>query len=142
MAKGLFAGRVIVKKRKKLRWSKKWYKVRKMKLKQKYDALEGRPMGKGIVLEKRVIQQKQPHSGLLKCVRVQLSKNGRVVTAYVPGEGGINFIDEHDEVVIEGLGGSQRGQMGSISGIRYKVVKVNGVALSEIIAGKKEKPKR
>jgi small subunit ribosomal protein S12 len=32
--------------------------------------------------------------------------------------------------------------MGSISGIRYKVVKVNGVALSEIIAGKKEKPKR
>jgi len=32
--------------------------------------------------------------------------------------------------------------MGSIPGVRHKVIKVNGVALSELIKGKKEKPKR
>jgi intein/homing endonuclease len=76
------------------------------------------------------------------CVRVQLVKNGKVVTAFCPRDGAINFIDEHDEVIIEGLGGSQRGQMGSIPGVRYKVIAVNGVSLEELRTGRKEKPKR
>jgi small subunit ribosomal protein S12 len=73
---------------------------------------------------------------------VQLVKNGKVVTAFCPRDGAINFIDEHDEVIIEGLGGSQRGQMGSIPGVRYKVIAVNGVSLEELRTGRKEKPKR
>ena len=51
-------------------------------------------------------------------------------------------IDEHDEVTIQGLSGSQRGQMGSIPGLKYKVIAINGVDLRQIVKGKKEKPKR
>ncbi|MBD3155509.1 MAG: 30S ribosomal protein S12, partial [Candidatus Aenigmarchaeota archaeon] len=40
------------------------------------------------------------------------------------------------------VGGSQGGPVGSQWGLKYKVVKVNGVALSEILAGKKQKPVR
>lgn len=79
---------------------------------------------------------------MIKGVVVQIIKNGRTVHAFVPGDGAINFIDEHDEVMIEGLGGSQRGQMGCIPGWKYKVVELNGTNLRQIVKGKKEKPKR
>ncbi len=76
------------------------------------------------------------------CVKIQLIKNGKKVGAHCPRDKAINFIEEHDEVTIAGLGGSQRGQMGSIPGIRYKVVAVNGIDLDQLRLGKKEKPKR
>lgn len=142
MGKGEFSARELIAKRKKFRWMKKWWKRKKLKLNVKYDALEGSPTARAIVLEKRVLEQKQPHSGLIKCVRVQLVKNGKLVTAFVPRDKAINQIAEHDEVLIEGLGGSQRGQMGSIPGVRYKVIAINGVALEQLRRGKKEKPKR
>jgi small subunit ribosomal protein S12 len=142
MGRGEFSGRDILRKRKRMRWLKKTWKRKKLRLKEKYDPLEGTPQAKGIVLEKKAIEQKQPHSGLIKCAKVQLIKNGKVITVFAPGDGAIGFIDEHDEVIVEGLGGSQRGQMGSISGIRYKIVAVNGIDLEEILKGKKEKPKR
>jgi len=140
LARGENAARIMKKQRKKRRLAKKSLAAKYIK--HKYDALEGAPMGNGIVLEKRVIEQKQPHSGLIKCVRVQLRKNGRVVTAHVPRDKAISFIDEHDEVTVVGLGGSQKGQMGSISGVRYKVIAVNGIPLSELRKGKKQKTKR
>jgi small subunit ribosomal protein S12 len=141
-ANGEFAGRNLVRKRKKYRWLSKRWKAKKLKLRQKYDPLEGAPMASGIVLEKIVLEQKQPHSGLIKCVKVQLKKNGKIVSAHAPRDKAITFINEHDEVVIAGLGGSQRGQMGSIPGVRYKVIKVNGVDLQALRHGKREKPKR
>ncbi len=113
-----------------------------LKLKQKYDPMGTVPRAKALVLSKTAVQQKQPHSGQIKGVKAQLIKNGTVVHAYVPGDGSINFIDEHDEVTIEGMAGSQRGQMGSIPGWKYKVVEVNGVNLKLVRTGKKEKPKR
>ncbi|MCL4388659.1 MAG: 30S ribosomal protein S12 [Candidatus Marsarchaeota archaeon] len=121
---------------------KKWLKRKKLKLKQKYDAVGTVPRAKALVLQKFVVEQKQPHSGQIKCVRVQLIKNNRVVGAFVPHDGSINFIDEHDEVTIEGMGGSQRGQMGSIPGMKYKVVEINGASLEEVRTGRKDKPKR
>ena len=142
MGRGDFAARYLSKKRKRERWLKKPWTRKKLRLKEKYDPLEGSPQGKGVVIEKRALEQKQPHSGLIKCVRVQLSKNGKMITAFAPRDGAINFIDEHDEVIVDGLGGSQRGQMGSIPGVRHKVIKVNGVALESLRKGKKEKPKR
>jgi small subunit ribosomal protein S12 len=142
MGKGEFAGRDLLRKRKRRRWLKKTWKRSVLKLKERYDPLEGAPQATGIVIEKKAIEQKQPHSGLIKCVKIQLIKNGKIITAFAPRDGAINHIDEHDEVVIEGLGGSQRGQMGSIPGVRYKVSKVNGIDLQMLIAGKKEKPKR
>ena len=142
MPNGEFAARKLLRERRHQRLLKKWLKRRKLKLKQKYDPMGTVPRATGLVLQKFAVEQKQPHSGQIKCVRVQLIKNGKVVGAFVPGDGTINYIDEHDEVTIEGLGGSQRGQMGAIPGVRFKVVEVNGTSLEEIRTGRKEKPKR
>ncbi len=142
MGNGEFAGRNVKRNRKKSRWLSKKWKRRTLKLKEKYDPLEGSPQASGIVLEKITLEQKQPHSGLIKCVKVQLVKNGKVVSAFPPRDKAITLIDEHDSVVIAGLGGSQRGQMGSIPGVRFKVVSVNDADLQALRHGKKEKPKR
>ena len=142
MGQGKFAARKLVRDSNKFRWSDKNYARRELDLDVKSDPLEGAPQARGIVLEKIGVEAKQPNSAIRKCVRVQLIKNGRQVTAFAAGDGAINFIDEHDEVLIDGLGGSQRGQMGSIPGVRYKIIAVNGVAISELRAGKKEKPRR
>jgi small subunit ribosomal protein S12 len=142
MPNGEFAARKLVRQRKKQRLLKKWLKRKMFKLKDKYDAMGTVPRAKGLVLQKFAVEQKQPHSGQIKCVRVQLVKNNKVVGAYVPKDGSINFIDEHDEVTIEGMGGSQRGQMGSIPGMKYKVVEVNGADMDLVRRGKIEKPKR
>lgn len=138
---GEFSGRKLKQRRKKFRWKKEEYKRRVLRLWKK-DPLEGAPRARGIVIDKRVVEQRKPSSGLLKCVRVQLIKNNVQVTAHVPGEGAIDFIDEHDEVIIESIGGSQGGPKGTMWGVKYKVVAVNGVALSEILSGKKQKPTR
>ena len=142
MPKGEFAAKELIRKRKRQRLLKKWWKRKYFKLKQKYDPVGTVPMAKGLVLQKFVLQQKQPHSGLIKCVRVQLIKNGKIVGAFVPYDGSINMIEEHDEVTIQGLGGSQRGQMGCIPGLKYKVIAVNGADIFQVVKGKKEKPKR
>ena len=44
----------------------------------------GSSHAKGIVLEKVGVEAKQPNSAIRKCVRVQLIKNGKKVTAFVP----------------------------------------------------------
>jgi small subunit ribosomal protein S12 len=137
---GEFDARNLKKKRNKFRWKSITYKRKKMQLWKK-DPLEGAPSGRGIVLKKKGVEQKQPHSGIIKAVRVQVIKNGIQVTAMVPGDGAIKHIDEHDEVTLEGIGGSQGGAVGSMHGIKYKVVGVNGVSLNEILRGRKEKPK-
>jgi small subunit ribosomal protein S12 len=139
---GLFAARKLRLKRLKFRWSQREFRVRMMRLKERYDPLEGAPMARGIVLEKVGIESRQPNSALRKCVRVQLVKNGKVVTAFVPWDGGITFIDEHDEVIIEGIGGTRGRSMGDLPGVRFKVVAVNGVSLKELLKGKKQKPVR
>ncbi len=139
---GEFSGRDLKRRRKKYRWKKTSYKVRVLQLKKKKDPLEGAPQAKGIVIAKKGIEQKQPHSGIIKCVRVQLLKNGKEVTAFVPKTGAIDFINEHDEVLIEGVGGSQGGPVGSMWGVRWKVVKVNNIPLSELLKGKAKKTAR
>uniref|UniRef100_A0A7C4H1Z6 Small ribosomal subunit protein uS12 n=1 Tax=Ignisphaera aggregans TaxID=334771 RepID=A0A7C4H1Z6_9CREN len=139
---GLYAARKLVAKRKKFKWSQRDYRIRILKLKEKYNPLEGAPMARGIVLEKVGVEARQPNAGVRKCVRVQIVKNGKVVTAFVPYDGGLNFIDEHDEVLIVGIGGSRGKSMGDIPGVKFKVIAVNGVALTELLKGKKQKPLR
>ena len=108
----------------------------------KANPLGGAPLGRGIVLEKVGIESRQPNSAIRKCVRLQLIKNGKVVTAFLPGDGALNFIDEHDEVLIEGIGGPRSKSFGDLPGVRFRVLSVNGVALKSLILGKKEKPVR
>ena len=140
--KGEFAARKLSAKRKKFRWSNIYYKRRMLRLDVKVDPLKGAPMGRGIVLEKVGVESKQPNSAIRKCVRTQLIKNGRLITAFLPGDGALNVIDEHDEVVVEGIGGSRGGAMGDIPGVRWKVIMVNGVSLKELVLGRKQKPMR
>ncbi|MFW9945607.1 MAG: 30S ribosomal protein S12 [Candidatus Odinarchaeota archaeon] len=140
--KGLYAGRKLRVNRKKLRWSKTKYKRKKLKLKKKVDPFEGSPQAIGIVLQKVGRESKQPNSAIRKCVRVQLKKNGKGVTAFLPGDGALNFIEEHDRVTLEGIGGAKGRSVGDLPGVRYKVVKVNGVSLDALIKGIKEKPLR
>ena len=139
---GLFAGRKLRKVRKKFRWNDYRYVRRMLKIKEKYDPLEGAPMASGIVLEKVELERRQPNSGIIKCVKVRLKKNGKVVTAFAPGDGAIKVIDEHDEVLIVGIRGRQGRSMGDIPGVRYKVVLVNGQPLELLRKGKIEKARR
>jgi small subunit ribosomal protein S12 len=139
---GEFAARNLLEKRKQRRWKDRYYKRRMLRLDVKADPLQGAPMAKGIVLEKVGVESKQPNSAIRKCVRTQLIKNGKVITAFLPGDGALNLVDEHDEVILEGIGGSRGGAMGDIPGVRWKVLTVNGVSLKELVYGRKEKPMR
>ncbi|CAH3172541.1 unnamed protein product, partial [Porites evermanni] len=86
------------------------------------------------------VEAKQPNSAIRKCVRVQLIKNGKKITAFVPNDGCLNFIEENDEVLISGFG--RRGHaVGDIPGVRFKVVKVANVSLLALFKEKKERPR-
>jgi len=50
------------------------------------------------------VEAKQPNSAIRKCVRVQLIKNGKKITAFVPRDGCLNYIEENDEVLVAGFG--------------------------------------
>ena len=141
-ASGLLSARKASGDRGRFRWHYRPYKRRMLGLDYKADPLQGAPQGRGIVLEKVGVESRQPNSAVRKAVRVQLIKNGKVITAFVPGDGGLNFIDEHDEVLIEGIGGAEGKAMGDIPGIRYKVYAINSVSLDALMKGKKEKPRR
>jgi len=142
MGNGEFAARKLRLNRKKFRWSQRKYRVRMLRLKEKVDPLEGAPMARGIVIQKVGIESRQPNSAVRKAVRVQLIKNGKVVTAFLPGDGALNVVDEHDEVIISGIGGTLGRSMGDLPGVRYKVELVNGVPLNLLVVGKVKKPRR
>ena len=142
MGKGINAARKLKKGRKKQSWSDRYYKRRVLNLKQKSDPLGGVAQAKGIVIEKVGIEAKQPNSAIRKCIKIQLIRNGRQITAFAPGDNAIGFIDEHDEVVVEGIGGRMGRSYGDIPGVRFKVIKVNDVSLNELVKGKVEKPMR
>ncbi|MAG22016.1 MAG: 30S ribosomal protein S12 [Candidatus Diapherotrites archaeon] len=142
MGRGEFAGRQLEDERKKWRWKEPYYKRKQRGLDKKFDLLEGSPQARGIVIEKRGVTAKQPNSGIRKCVRVQLIKNGKQLTALAPGDGAIKFIDEHDEVKIEGIGGAQKGPKGDLWGVKYRVTHVNNQSLEMLRTGRKEKTKR
>ena len=142
MARGLNTARKLKKQRQQFRWKDRYYKKHILHLKAKSDPLEGSAQAKGIVLEKVGIEAKQPNSAIRKCIKVQLIKNGRQITAFAVGDGAINFIDEHDEVRVEGIGGRMGRSYGDLPGVRFKVIKVNNVSLEEMVRGRKEKPVR
>ena len=140
--RGEFAARKLKKKRKNARWSDSYFKRHMLRLDERVDPLQGAPQSKGIVLERVGVESKQPNSVIRKCVCANLIKNGRALTAFLPGDGALNFVDEHDEVTVEGIDGSRGAVMGDIPGVGWKVVMVNSVSLNEIVYGRKPKPAR
>ena len=113
-----------------------------LNLKKKSDPLEGSSQAKGIVIEKVQLEAKQPNSAMRKCVRVQLIKNGKHVSAFLPGDGATKMVDEHDGVVIECIGGKMGKAKGDIPGVRWCVTKVNDQSLNALLRGKLEKARK
>ena len=132
----------LKKKRRQFRWKDRAYKVKTLNLFKKSDPLEGSSQAKGIVLSKFQKEAAQPNSAMRKCCRVQLKKNGKVVGAFIPGNLAQKFVDEHDEVMIERIGGKQGRAKGDIRGIRFQVIKVNDQPLHLLVKGKAEKGRR
>ena len=136
------SGRKLKKNREKFRWKNRKYRVRKLGLYAKSDPLEGKSQAKGIVIEKVQKEAKQPNSAMRKCCRIQLTKNNKMVTAFIPGNLAQKFIDEHDEVIIERIGGKQGRSKGDIPGVRFQVIKVNDQVLKRLWKGIIEKGRR
>lgn len=132
-SKGLYAGKKLKSRRK---------KSRKIKREKIADPLEGAAQARGIVLEKVQLEAKQPNSAMRKCCKIQLIKNGRQITAFAPGDGAIKLIDEHDEVVVESIGGAMGKSKGDIPGVRWKIIKVNDQSLDALLKKKIEKARK
>lgn len=139
---GLLSATKLIKTRRKFRWKDKRYKTKKLALYAKFDPFEGKSQAKGIVTEKVQKEAKQPNSAMRKCCRVQLIKNNKMVTAFIPGNLAQRFIDEHDEVLIERIGGKQGRSKGDIPGVRFQVIKVNDQPLRRLWKGIIEKGRR
>jgi small subunit ribosomal protein S12 len=139
---GINAGKKLLRRRTKYRWYEKRYKQRKGGLRYKSNPLGKASQARGIVLEKVQLEAKQPNSAMRKCVRVQLVKNGKQVTAFCPGDGATKMIDEHDEVIIECIGGKMGRSKGDIPGVRWCVIKVNDQSLDALLKGKIEKARK
>ena len=139
---GLMNAYKILKRRKKYKWSDKDYNAKMMNLKIKADPLGRSSQAKGIVIGKFQKEAAQPNSAMRKCCKVQLIKNGVQVGAFIPGNLAQRFVDEHDEVIIERIGGKQGRAKGDIRGIRFQVIKVNDQPLQRLVSGKIEKGRR
>jgi small subunit ribosomal protein S12 len=139
---GLMNARKLLKKSRKFKWRQKAYKKRMLGLQEKADPLEGASQAKGIVISKFQKEARQPNSAMRKCCKVQLIKNSIPVGAFIPGNLAQKFIDEHDEVIIERIGGRMNRSKGDIPGIRFKVIKVNDQPLHLLWKGKIEKGRR
>jgi len=139
---GMNAASKLIKRRESSNWLSRKYKNKVLDLKVKADPLEGSSQAKGIVLEKVQIEAKQPNSAMRKCVRVQLVKNAKQITAFCPGDGASKLIDDHDEVLVECIGGKMGKTKGDLSGIRWHVIKVNDQSLNALLRGKVEKARR
>jgi len=139
---GLLNAGKIIKRHRKFRWNNKKYKKKKLKLFAKSDPLEGKSQARGLVISKVQKEARQPNSAMRKCCRVQLIKNNKTVTAFIPGNLAQKFIDEHDEVIIERIGGRMNRSKGDIPGVRFQVIKVNDQPLHLLWKGKIEKGRR
>ncbi|XP_029443006.1 40S ribosomal protein S23-like [Rhinatrema bivittatum] len=100
----------------------------------------GASYAKENVLEKVAVKVKQLNSVIRKCVRVQLIKNGKEITAFVHSDSCLNFTEENDEVLVAGFGHASDA-VGDIPGVRFKDVKIANVSQLALYKGKKERPR-
>ncbi len=141
-ARGLGAGNKLAARRREFKWHQPLYKRKRLGLYLKSNPLGKSSQAKGIVLEKRQVEAKQPCSGMRKTVVVQLTKNGKKIGVFAPGNEAIKKIDEHDEVIVECIGGSRGRSKGDLPGIRWQVIKVNDQSLDALLKGRIEKGRR
>jgi len=77
-------------------------------------ALCGCPQKKGVCLKLRIVKPKKPNSAQRKVVRVRLS-TGRVITAYIPGQG--HSLKDFSLVLVNG------GRANDLPGVRYSLMR-------------------
>ncbi|KAJ5457681.1 Nucleic acid-bindingOB-fold [Penicillium sp. IBT 31633x] len=77
-------------------------------------ALKNTPGLKGVCLKTGITKPKKPNSGERKVARVRLS-SGKVITAYIPGEG--HNIQQHSVVQVRG------GRAQDCPGVKYTLVR-------------------
>merc|ERR1719246_7167 len=136
--RGIQAARKLRVKRRLNKWADLGYKKAHQNAKWK-KPFAGASHAAGIVVEKIGVEAKQPNSAVRKCVRVQLRKNNKRITAYVPRDGGMSFVDENDEVFVAGFGRSGHA-VGDLPGVRFKIIKVAGAGLLALWLRKKGVP--
>ena len=139
---GLTNARKLKKDRKTFRDSRLPDKKKRLGITLKYDPLGRSSQARGIVTKKIQKEAKQPNSAMRKCCRVQLIRSGKEVTCFIPGNLAQKHVDEHDEVLIERIGGKQGRTKGDLSGVRFQIIKVNDQPLSRLWQGKIEKGRR
>ena len=98
--RGLRTARKLRTHRREQRWHDKDYKKAHSSTALKANPFGGASHAKGIVLEKVGVEAKQPNSAIRKCVRVQLIKNGKKITAFVPNDGCLNFIEVRTSMML------------------------------------------
>jgi small subunit ribosomal protein S12 len=86
----------------------------RIKKKGKSLALQKSPQKKGVCVSVRTLTPKKPNSALRKVARVRLS-NGKMVTAYIPGEG--HNLQEHSIVLVRG------GRVKDLPGVKYHIIR-------------------
>ncbi|MQY69593.1 MAG: 30S ribosomal protein S12 [Firmicutes bacterium] len=86
----------------------------RVKKKGKSLALQKSPQKKGVCVNVRTLTPKKPNSALRKVARVRLS-NGKMVTAYIPGEG--HNLQEHSIVLVRG------GRVKDLPGVKYHIIR-------------------
>ncbi|KAM3135924.1 40s ribosomal protein SA [Paramecium bursaria] len=135
--RGMRAGRKLKDHRRVNRWADKEYN--KAMIGSRYrNPFMGASHAKGLVVEKIGVESKQPNSAVRKCVRVLLKKNGKKISAFVPKDGCLNFLNDNDEVTVAGFG--RKGHaVGDIPGVRFKIIAVKGKSLLALWLGKVEK---
>jgi len=97
------------------------------KARTKSPVLDTCPQKRGVCLMVKTMTPKKPNSALRKIARVRLS-NGKVVTAYIPGEG--HNLQEHSIVLVRG------GRVRDLPGVRYHIIR--GVLDSQGVEDRKQ----
>lgn len=103
--RGLNAARKLRNHRKAQQWADLHYKKRLLGTAYKSSPFGGSSHAKGIVLEKVGVEAKQPNSAIRKCVRVQLIKNGKKVTAFGRWKQSVHHISSQE--ALSPYGGSR-----------------------------------
>ncbi|ELW46926.1 40S ribosomal protein S23 [Tupaia chinensis] len=113
---GLHTARKLCSHRRDQKWHNKQYKKAHLGTSLKANPFRGASHAKGIVLKRVGVEAKQLKSAIRKCVRVQLIKNSKKIPAFVPNDGCLNFIEENNEVLVDGFGRKGRA-VGDIPGL-------------------------
>jgi small subunit ribosomal protein S12 len=111
----------------KIKWYNQGEKSKKAIKKVKTPALENNPQKKGICLRVLIRKPRKPNSALRKVAKFKLT-NGKIITAYIPGEG--HDLREHNMALIRG------GRVRDLPGIKYKCIR--GKFDLKSVAGRKQ----